>query len=125
MLAKEFRLRNASDFHRVREIGRCWSDQRLVLCACENGLERTRFGIITSKRVGNAVVRNRARRLVSEVLRLQRDLVAPGWDVVVIARTSVRKTDYWAVERSVAHLLSSGGLYGANRSGGGAATGAV
>ena len=123
MLAKEYRLRRASEFGRVREKGRCWSDQRLVLCACENGLDRTRFAVITSKRIGNAVTRNRVRRLVSEALRLQRDLVSPGWDVVVIARTRVRQADYWAVERSVTHLLSMGRLYGEDRPRGSVSTG--
>jgi len=41
-----------------------------------------------------------------EAVRLQYDLISPGWDVVLIARKGIVGLDYWAVERSVTHLLS-------------------
>lgn len=113
MLAKRYRLRRSSEFDRVRDKGRCWSDRRLVLCACSNGLERSRFGIVASKRIGNAVTRNRMRRLVSEAVRAQRDFVAPGWDVVLIVRRGSLGADYWAVEHSVTRLLGMARLFDA------------
>lgn len=48
----------------------------------------TRFGIITSRRVGGAVDRNRVRRRLREICREQRVGIAPGWLVVVIAKSS-------------------------------------
>ena len=77
-----------------------------------------KFGMQNKERYNPKTV-----RLVSEALILQRDLVSPGWDVVVIARMRVRQADYWAVERSVTHLLSMGKLYGEERPRGSVSTG--
>ncbi|MFH1085518.1 MAG: ribonuclease P protein component [Chloroflexota bacterium] len=110
MLAKRYRLVRSVDFARVRSADACWSDRRVVLCRAANGLECTRFGIITSKNLGSAVVRNRARRLVSEVIRLQRERVASGWDVVLIARRGILRARYGDVERSLLRVLAQANL---------------
>jgi ribonuclease P protein component len=111
VLARAFRIRKGSDFDRVREKGICWSDRLLVVCAVRSGLEVCRFGVITSKRLGNAVTRNRVRRRIAEALRLQHDRVAVGWDVVVIARKLSARADYFAIEGSITDLLAKGGLH--------------
>ena len=61
----------------------------MVLCLLRNDGPDSRSGFVTSRRRGNAVERNRARRRLKEAVRLLWDLVAPGWDLVWIARTSV------------------------------------
>jgi len=54
----------------------------------------TRFGLITSRRVGGAVVRNRVRRRLREICRLHRPQVLPGWLVVVSAKSSAASAGY-------------------------------
>ena len=61
-----FRLRRSSDFARLRERGRTWRHPFLILSVIENNLEHNRYGLIVSKRLGNAVKRNRVRRLMRE-----------------------------------------------------------
>ncbi len=110
MLPRKHRLTRASDFQRVRRQGRSWSDPLLVLLRAPNDLEIARFGFSVSRRIGGAVVRNRYRRLMREAVRLQLDRVAPGWDVVLIARQGIVGTDLGALESSVARLLQVAGV---------------
>lgn len=59
----------------------------LVLYARPNKTDRNRIGLTVSKKLGKAVVRNRVRRRLREVYRLNEDRFAPGWDIVVVARS--------------------------------------
>jgi ribonuclease P protein component len=109
-LNREFRLRERERFEQVRRKGSCWTDRLIVLCALPNGLARSRFGFSVSRRVGNAVVRNRLKRRLREVVRLQLQGIAVGWDVVFIARPPIARADYREIERVVGRLLRQAGL---------------
>lgn len=104
-MKKRSRLRKNSDFQRVYEKGRSWAHPLLVLYALRNDLGYSRFGFSVSKRVGGAVVRNRARRLMREATRLRQAMIADGWDVVIIARQPVREANFHRVDRAVEQLL--------------------
>jgi ribonuclease P protein component len=102
---KAYRLRRNEQFRGVRSEGRSWSNRWLVLCALRNDLAHSRFGFTASRHVGSAVVRNRARRLMREAVRLRREAIAPGWDLVFIARGSLRNATFHDVDRAVEQLL--------------------
>jgi len=104
------RLRKAAEFQRVREGGRAWAHPLFVLSAAPNGLERTRVGLLVSRRVGNAVKRNRARRLLREATRRWLPRVRPGWDMVIIARSPLVESKLQPVEAALERLLRKGSL---------------
>lgn len=88
-------MRLSREFALVRKEGRSVQGRllRLSVVALPGG-EASRFGFITSKRVGGAVVRNRVRRRMREVCRLERPAVNPGWLVVTIAKSAAAKAAY-------------------------------
>jgi ribonuclease P protein component len=63
-----------------------------------------------SRRIGNAVVRNRTKRRIREVVRLMLDRITPGYDVVLVARQGIPKAEYDAVEQAVSHILRLAGM---------------
>ena len=102
------RLTKAKDFAATRRGGRAWSDGLLVLVARPNSLDVTRVGYSVGKRVGNAVVRNKAKRRLREAVRLA--TVRAGWDIVLIARKDASSADYQRLSRSVAALIRRAGI---------------
>ena len=70
----------------------------------------TRVGVICGRRVGMAVVRNRARRLVKEAWRGLSPRVQDGFDVVVVARPEIRGAGLAAVRTDLATILAAGGV---------------
>ncbi|MBV9657929.1 MAG: ribonuclease P protein component [Verrucomicrobia bacterium] len=91
---KAARLATAREFHRVRDAGRSWPGRFFVLgvlCLPDSpaGATPARIGLITSKRVGGAVARNRVRRWLREIVRASRpELRADIWLVLVARRAA-------------------------------------
>lgn len=85
-LRKEERLRKKRDFERVFEEGAAFHGKNLTAYALPNSLGFSRIGIVTGKKVGRAVERNRIRRLLRECFRLNKALLGPGLDVVLITK---------------------------------------
>jgi len=102
---RRHRLARSEEFHRVRRQGRSWSHPLLVLVAARSDLAYSRFGFVVSKRIGKAVVRNRARRLMREAVRVRLTQIASGWDIVLVARTPIVQADYWRVGAALDSLL--------------------
>lgn len=75
------------DFRRVYDRRRSVSDGWLIIYACENGLPYLRLGLSVSKKIGQAVVRNRFRRLYREAFRLTRVELPIGLDLILIPRS--------------------------------------
>jgi ribonuclease P protein component len=110
-MERQYRLRRSLDFDRVRCEGHSWSHPLVVLAAVPNGRPVSRFGFVSSKRVGKAVRRNRARRLMRESVRRQLAHITPGWDCVFIARTPLVEASFAQVEAAVIELLQRAHLW--------------
>jgi ribonuclease P protein component len=102
-MGEKERLRKNSQFAAVYEHGKTWSGNLVVLKTLPNGLEWNRYGFVAGKRLGKAVVRNRVKRLLREVVRATPTEV--GWDMVFIARNDAATADYHELRASVAGLL--------------------
>jgi ribonuclease P protein component len=107
-MRREHRLTRSKDFAAVYRSGRPFTDRLLVLRAAANGRDGNRYGFVTAKSVGKAVVRNTVRRRLREVLRSQ--TLRSGWDIVIIARRAAAEADYEELSRSARGLLKRAGL---------------
>ena len=94
------RLSRAAEFKLVKHAGKSWTGRHLVLgVLAQPAAARARVGIVTTRKVGMAVVRNRIRRRIREVFRLhQFDLVSGVW-LVTIARPSAATASFRDLER--------------------------
>jgi ribonuclease P protein component len=110
VLPRRNRVRRSSDFQRVRRQGRRFTHQLVVMHACRSGLPDIRAGFVASKRVGSAVKRNRAKRLLREALRANLVQVKPGYDIVLAARPPVACAAIDEVRHAVEGLLRQGDL---------------
>ena len=82
----------------------------LVLYARRNRTQSNRVGITVGKKLGHAVVRNRVRRRLREVYRLNEERFAPGWDIVVVARSRCIKADFGKLTQAYLSLAEKAGI---------------
>lgn len=111
MIERGIRLRRSVDIERVYDKGESWAHPLLVLIALPNELGISRVGITASRKVGSAVRRNRAKRLLREAARhLYPEFASAGWDIVLIARPKLVDVKEAEVEEALASLLTRAGL---------------
>ncbi|MCB9076678.1 MAG: ribonuclease P protein component [Anaerolineaceae bacterium] len=111
-MKRQYRLRRSSDFHRVRQVGKSYASSLMVLAFLQNELAYSRFGFVVSKRLGNAVQRNRIKRRLREAIRLRLPQIKSGFDVVIIARKPVGNVTLKTIDQSLARLLETSQLLG-------------
>ena len=87
-----------------------YANGMLVLYARPNRLGQNRVGITTGKKLGHAVVRNRARRRLREVYRLNEALFKPGYDIVVVARHKCVTADFQKLTKAYLSLAEKAGI---------------
>ena len=86
------------------------ADGLLVLYARKNRTDGNRVGVTVSKKLGKAHVRNRTRRRIREVYRLNEEKFQPGWDIVVVARTKAVEAPFEKLTASYLTLAKNAGL---------------
>lgn len=112
MLKRERRLTSGRDFKAIFAGGKSYTNKLIVLRVMpKRGDQPSRFGFLTSSKLGKSVVRNRAKRLMREAVRLlQDDLQRSGYDAALIARPGVPDASFAEVRKAVEELLGKSGL---------------
>jgi len=109
------RLRSAKDFERVWREGHSHAHPLVVLVSCRRppeaeaaqagALPLTRCGFVAGKKVGSAVKRNRAKRLLREAVHARQEALAQGWDLVFVARSPLAEATLSQTQAAVNQLL--------------------
>ena len=82
----------------------------LVLYARRNRTATNRVGVTVGKKLGHAVVRNRVRRRLREIWRLNKEAMVPGWDIILVARVRAVDMPYQKLDKMYRRLLHEAGL---------------
>ena len=93
------------EFRRIYRRGKTAVGPGLVIYCQKNREGLSRLGITVSTKLGKAVVRNRVRRQIREIYRLNRPTMKAGWDVIVVARMRAVNMGYWKLNQIYLHLL--------------------
>lgn len=91
-------------FRRLYAKGKSAVSPALVLYCRRNGRKENRFGITAGTKLGHAVVRNKVRRRLREIYRLNEDKLLPGYDIVVVARVRAVHSRYVDLEKQFLRL---------------------
>ena len=86
------------------------ADGYLVLYARKNRTQTNRVGITVSKKLGKAHIRNRIRRRIREVYRLNEESFSPGWDIVFVARSKAVDVPFDKLTKSCLGLAKKAGI---------------
>jgi ribonuclease P protein component len=109
-MQSRFRLSEDKRFSEIHQEGLSVANNLLVVRILKNELDYNRYGFMVSKRLGNAVTRNRIRRRLREVVRMAQ--LKNGWDAVFIVRKGAENANYDQLKSAAenvlrrAHLLS-------------------
>lgn len=109
MLKKEI-LRRNSDFSSIYKKGKSVGDRFVVVFYKKNHLPYNRIAFLASKKVGNSVTRNRARRLMKESYRNISENFAIGYDLIFIARKTIINSKYADVKKSIEAATRRAGI---------------
>lgn len=115
-MQRRFRLTRSEDFKRVRRFGKSYAHPLVVLIVQRSDQPQVRVGVAAGRKVGTAVTRNRAKRLLREAMRplipsigLQHDVVnqdnASGLDMILIARAGLSTASLDDTRRALQNLL--------------------
>jgi ribonuclease P protein component len=106
-LPRSTRIKSTGDFARTRAKGGRFTSGCLILNIAERPLGlQSRVGVVTSRKIGNAVIRSRARRLLRETFRLHQHELARPVDLILVARNSIVGKNFANVERDFLKALA-------------------
>ena len=103
-------LKQNHEFRRLYNKGNCAASPVMAVYCRKTRLPVSRLGLTTGVKLGHAVVRNRVRRRLREIYRTNEHRLAPGWDIVVVARVKAVYSRYDAMARRFIKLRAKLGL---------------
>ncbi|MBW2033337.1 MAG: ribonuclease P protein component [Deltaproteobacteria bacterium] len=102
---KKKRILNRADFVNLNRSGQRHHTKHFIVILKENGLGITRLGLTVSRKTGNAVKRNRVKRLIREFFRLNDTYFPQGYDIVITAKKDASYLDLRKIKNELGEIL--------------------
>lgn len=114
-MKKRNRIKKNEDFQQVFQNGKSTANRQFVLYVLDQPDQKEfRVGLSVSKKIGNAVTRNRVKRLIRHVFILEKEKISKGKDYIVIARKPAAHMSFHEVRKSLIHLFLKMNVYHSN-----------
>jgi ribonuclease P protein component len=108
MLSAASRIKNKKDFDLIFKKGKTFKKGFLILKVYKNGLDKSRFGFVASLKVSKkAVVRNKIRRRISEIIRIKLKDIKTGFDFVFVVLPGIEKQKFQEIKEDINHILAN------------------
>ena len=104
-------LKENKDFRRLYYKGKSRASSCIVTYVAKSGAKGTRIGITASKKIGCAVERNRAKRVIRAAFSQLEGRINGSYDFVFVARTKIKGKDYISVQKAMNNLFKKADLY--------------
>ena len=109
MLNRKYRMQKKANYNNVFTHGRSYTSKHVVIYIFKQ--HPAKYGIIASKKIGNAVKRNRAKRLLRECVRLNLYRLKKDYQMILIARGNILSAMFEEVEKSAINIWKRAGIY--------------
>lgn len=103
-------IKKNKEYRRIYSRGKSYADRYMVIYILENNSDISRFGFTVSKKIGKAVKRNRIRRILKEVCRLNLKNFPQGFDYIIIARHDIGSLSFLQIEERLLRLLKKASI---------------
>lgn len=111
MIAKKFRLHKKSDFDELAQSSNKFYSNNFVLKFVESNKDFNSFAVVVSKKISiKAVVRNKIRRRVFEIIRLNMDSFKKGFNIIIFVKKGVLEIEYIELEKELLYIFKKAGL---------------
>lgn len=102
---KQQRIKKNKEFQRIFKKGKSFANRQFIVYVLKNDQPEFRVGLSVSKKVGNAVTRNRIKRYIRQTFLERKDDLMQNADYVIIARQQAAEMDFHESKKSLEHVL--------------------
>ncbi len=111
MVKKENKIRKKRDYNNIYKNGKIKHGKYIIVFTKKNILSYNRFGIVTSKKIGTAVIRNRVKRQIRAIIIKNKEKIKFNYDIVIVTRHNIKNVSFKEIEKDFINALRKAGLY--------------
>lgn len=115
-MEKKYRIRKNTEFKKIYKSGKNYWNRNIILYCMKNDINETRAGFTISKKMGNAVTRNKIKRRMKEAYKRNFFDLKSGYDLIFIPKKHIVNISFGELENSIRHILKISGVLKRNES---------